>query len=231
LEAGEQHERTDKIAAVLRDIKRGGAVTAGLSGAIRWDDRVIGTIRPLNRADASDEALLARLATWRNRHRSAFFTQFEATAESTRTWLVKLILDDPQRILFLVSDDADRPVGHCGARDIRPDGAEIDAILRGEPSGHRLLMMLALHATIEWLFETLRVDRIHARAFADNARAIRLYATLGMTITRWEMFQRVIGDGVVSYEPVDEEGPCDHRKVAHLELLRGDFRQVAPTPR
>jgi perosamine synthetase len=231
LETGEQHQRADKIAAVLRDIKRGGAVTAGLSGAIRWDDRVIGTIRPLNRADASDEALLERLATWRNRHRSAFFTQFEATVESTRTWLVKLILDDPQRILFLVSDDANRPIGHCGARDIRPAGAEIDAIMRGEPSGHRLLMMLALYATIEWLFETLRVDRIHARAFADNARAIRLYATLGMTIIRWEMFQRVIGDGVVSYEPADEEGPCDHRKVAHLELLRGDFRQVAPTPR
>jgi RimJ/RimL family protein N-acetyltransferase len=231
LETAEQRERTDKIAALLRAIKRGGGDTAGFSGAIRWDDRVIGAIRPLHRADASDEALLARLATWRNRHRSAFFTQFEATVESTRIWLVKLILDDPQRILFLVSDDANRPIGHCGARDIQSAGAEIDAIIRGEPSGHRLLMMLALHATIEWLFETLRVDRIHARTFADNARAIRLYATLGMTITRWEMFQRVIGNGVVSYAPADEEAPGDHRKVARLELLRGDLRQVAPTPR
>ena len=230
MEAADERERAEAIAAVLRDIKRGGGVT-GFSGAIRCDDRVIGTIRPLNRADASDETLLERLATWRNRHRSAFFTQFEATVESTRTWLVKLILDDPQRILFLISDDANRPIGHCGARDIRPDGAEIDAIMRGEPSGHRLLMRLALHATIEWLFETLRVDRIHARTFADNARAIRLYAKLGMTITRWEMFQRVIGNGVVSYEPADEEGPRDQRKVAHLELLRGNFRQAAPMPR
>ena len=172
LEAADERERPS---GKVRN-QRGGGVT-GFSGAIRCDDASSGPSGRPTRRDASDETLLERLATWRNRQRSAFFTQFEATVESTRTWLVKLILDDPQRILFLISDDANRRIGHCGARDIRPDGAEIDAIMRGEPSGHRLLMRLARHATIEWLFETLRVDRIHARTFADNARAIRLYAS------------------------------------------------------
>jgi perosamine synthetase len=226
--AGAQRPEAERVIVLVRDLKQSGGAAAGFPRPIRWAGGVIGEIRVLNGADVTNDDLLNRLCTWRNRHRTSFFTQFEATLESTRNWLVNLVLDDPQRALFLVSDEAGRLVGHCGARHIHPDGAEIDSIMRGERLGHGLLMKLAVRAVIDWLFKDLRVHRTYARVFADNSRSMRLFLSLGMTVTRWESFRRVTQAGIVRYEPTGELNFSNGLKVAHMELLSEDFRNFVP---
>jgi RimJ/RimL family protein N-acetyltransferase len=225
MDAGARRSEAERLAVLVRNLKRSGGAPAAAPRRLRWGDDVIGTIRPMGHAEAANDDLVARMCEWRNGHREAFFTQFEATLESTRNWLEQIV-DDPGRAMFLVSDAAGRPVGHCGARDIRPDGAEIDAILRGERPGHALLMTLAVEAVIGWLFGDLRIDRSHARVFADNARSLRLFLSLGMRVVRWESFRPLTDGGVIRYGPADNPDHPDIRKVAHLELRHEDFRRI-----
>jgi RimJ/RimL family protein N-acetyltransferase len=228
MDASAQHSKAERLAVLVRDLERSRGAPAAFPRRLRWADGVIGTIRPFDRADVANDQLVGRMCAWRNTHRQAFFTQFEATLESTRYWLGEIV-DNPARALFLIGDEVGHPVGHCGARDIRPDGAEIDAILRGEWLGHALLMTLAVEAVIEWLFRDLRIDRSYARVFADNARSIRLFLSLGMRVVRWESFRPLTDGGVIRYGPA---GDLDHpnvRKVAHLELQRAEFRKFVPS--
>jgi perosamine synthetase len=209
-------------------IKQGGGAVFGFPRPIVWHDRVIGQLRPLTRRDAEADPLLDTLRAWRNRERAAFFTQFEATRESTRAWLTRTILARTDRIMFVVCDDALRAVGQCGLRDIGMQGAEIDAVIRGESFGHRKLMTLSVHVLVTLVLEEFGLDRIHARAFADNVRSARFFGKLGMRITREETFRAVRDGHILRYQPTAESDSPASRKVAHMELRREHFKPTTP---
>lgn len=213
----------ETIASAIRDLKQGSPPSSCVPGLLVWHDQIIGRLRPLRRADVEDDGLLTLLLTWRNRHRTAFYTQFEATLASTRNWLSTLVLDRPDRIMFLITDEINRPVGHCGVCNVCPDSAELDAVMRGERLGHSMLMVLAERALLKWVFDVLRVGRVHAHIFEDNISSIRLFLSVGLTISHREMFRMVMEGGVARYVPMGNTASEDGRKVAHLELLRSAF--------
>jgi len=211
------------IAAAIGDLKQSGAHDDDFPLPLIWRGRIIGHFRPLGYVDANDVNLLTHLQNWRNRHRTGFFTQFEATLESTRNWLSTLILDRPDRILFLITDETNRPIGQCGACNIHPDSAELDAVMRGERLGHPMLMVLAERALLRWIFDGLRIGRVYTRVFGDNVSTIRLFLSIGLTIGRWETFRMITEGAFTRHEPASNFESESGRKVAHLELSRDRF--------
>jgi len=210
------------LARRIAELKTGGG--AGFPRELAIRGKAVGTMRSVGSADLHDDRLITQLKQWRNQHSLSFFTQFEATAEGTRQWLAD-ILDCADRVLFLVCDASGGAVGQCGARNIAPDTAACDAILRGEERGHPFLMTLAERALMEWLFNTLDVRHLHTQVFADNFAAIRLFRSLGMTVTRMDWFKRIAEGKGARYVPVGGETSSDCRKVAWLEM-ENPSRQV-----
>jgi RimJ/RimL family protein N-acetyltransferase len=210
---------TKDLARQVDALKQGGAAF-GFPRSIPWQGCSIGELRPLTRTDADSDLLLDKLGTWRNRHRTAFFTQFEASRDSTRLWLTTIVLDRSDRVMFLVSDEESRPIGQCGLRDIGPTGAEIDAVMRGERHGHPRLMALSVAILVHLVFEELGLGLVQARTFADNTRSIRLFADLGLNVTGREIFKPVSEGNVTKYEPAGESECPGGRPVVHMELRR-----------
>ena len=66
---------------------------------------------------SNDEVLIASLTKWRQDAKT-FHNKFNVTAESTSIWLRELLLDVPDRILFLVVNSHDKPIGHMGFANV-----------------------------------------------------------------------------------------------------------------
>ena len=64
----------------------------------------IGSLQPLTEELCKQEDLIARIARWRNKHKKSFFTQTQTTEVETSDWLMKEIIKNNSRILFLILD-------------------------------------------------------------------------------------------------------------------------------
>jgi RimJ/RimL family protein N-acetyltransferase len=195
---------------------------SGFPKRIEHNGSPVGSLRPLTRADVDDGALMQRLCDWRNRNNESFFTQSPVTLESTRHWLGTTILGAPDRVMFLICDAQGEPVGQCGVRNLCPQSAELDAVMRGERRGHGNLATFAERVLLAWLFETAGVEKIYTRIFTGNVPSMRLFVGLGMRIVRREAFAPVADGTTLRYEPADAGAP-GAREVAYLEMLRTEF--------
>src|SRR6267143_4518246 len=74
--------------------------------------KVNGAFAFLRPVDESDETI--RLLTkWRNKYGDWFTTKFQATEDRTRKWLGNQVIDNPDRILFIIILE-NRKIGHVG---------------------------------------------------------------------------------------------------------------------
>lgn len=128
-----------------------------------------------------DDALIARLADWREANSSAFPSRFPVTHAGTASWLRSKVLDVDDRLLFLVADRRGYPIGHMGFANAVNDAMalELDNVVRGVPDAEPGLMGEALAAMLDWAEETFRPRSVYLRVLADNQHAIDFYTRLG----------------------------------------------------
>jgi len=135
-------------------------------------------LRPLQAADAEISVRdVVLLTEWRNKYRSSFLTDFQATEERTRRWLTTVAGPDPSRILFMVEAAGGNPFGHVGLCNVDGTYGELDNLIRGE-EGPRGSMLAAALAVCAWARLDLGLERIGVRVMADNP-AVGFYEKLG----------------------------------------------------
>jgi perosamine synthetase len=136
-----------------------------------------GFLIPLSKAHVGDEELLRNLTEWRNVNVEVYPTQFLATIESTRSWMIDRLLNVADRILFLVVDNHGKVVGHIGFNGCHNDRFyfEIDNVVKGSESSEKGLFSKALITLIEWARKTVNVDGFFLRVMDDNLHAIEFY--------------------------------------------------------
>jgi RimJ/RimL family protein N-acetyltransferase len=163
-------------------------------------------LAPVCELHAADPALVAALAEWRERNMWVYPNQFQVTLAGTADWLRRLVLDAPDRVLFLVLDAARVPVGHLGFAQALNEAREmkVDNVMRGPRNCLPGVMSRALRAALQWAERTLGVRRFHLPVFRDNEHAIHFYRRLGFR----------------------EDGLIPLRR--HVEGARISFRSLAP---
>src|SRR6185312_7735761 len=92
---------------------------------------VIAGLYPLTQHDATDANIVESLTEWRRRDSKWFFTQFEATPERTRNWILSSLLLDTTKILFLIRSAGGELYGHYGIRWAQGNVLELDNAIRG----------------------------------------------------------------------------------------------------
>jgi RimJ/RimL family protein N-acetyltransferase len=189
----------------------------GPAMGLRVGDPPVAFLRTVaGRRDRSDPADIAALTTWRNRHVTAFLTEFEATDERTAAWL-ESTAEDGSRVLFMVDDLAGRTFGYMGlaAIDWTAKTGEADAIVRGEPTaaGTMSASMLAL---IDWATGPLGLQRIFVRVRSDNP-ALTFYQRLGFVEQRRIPLRLQQTAGITKHW-VEDEAADSELFLVHLEL-------------
>lgn len=157
--------------------------TAGdgrVGAAIPVGRPLAGMLRPVaTNADRLADRDVAYLTEWRNLHVKRFLTEFDATDERTRHWLINTIGPDKGKILFMVDLPSGETIGHIGLGfiDWATGYGEADAIVRGKeaPAG---LMKQALQTALAWAQDQLELKQLGVRVRSDNP-AVEFYRKVG----------------------------------------------------
>ena len=183
----------------------------------------VGYIKPISHFDLDNKNLIEKLKSWRNENISAYLDQTLATTAGTKNWLEKSALKNSSKILFLVYDNLDEPIGHMGLADglITDSLVEMDNIVRGNKNSQKGLISLALFDLISWVFISTSCNKVYLRVFSDNFKAISIYENLQFTRVNKEPLKKNLNEGVIKYEFLNTNKNADVY-FCYMELTRND---------
>ena len=160
------------------------------------------------------------LSEWRNRHVRSFLTEFNATPQRTQEWLTKVVAHDISRILFMIEELGQHPLGYIGMAfiDYGRHVAEADSVVRGN-TGHPGIMTLALQTLIEWARACLGIKKFGVRVLNDNP-AVAFYEKFGFREVKRTPLQCEISPGFVAWKEVigKLDSKAEIRWLLHMEL-------------
>jgi RimJ/RimL family protein N-acetyltransferase len=197
-------EHQQFVLETIRNVK----IAAAHSGnwfAIFDRDECMAGLDPVTWQDVDDPDSIERLARWREAAQNSFPAIFPVTLEGTRRWLIKQVLELPDRMLFWVKSSEGEKIGHAGIYriDFEEESLELDNVVRGMPRVMRGAMYSGVQAILSWVFGTLRMNDVFLRVFSDNVRAIQLYEHCGFSETMRMPMRRVEENGVVRWIEAD----------------------------
>jgi RimJ/RimL family protein N-acetyltransferase len=161
--------------------------------------RAISTAHP----EAAD---VEQLSVWRNENVRSFLTEFEATPARTLRWLTSSVAQDSSRILFMIDEEGESPLGYIGLAfiDWKQFSAEADSVVRGR-AGRSGVMSSALKALLGWARQNLGLSAFGVRVLADNP-ANSFYSRFGFRERARIGLRRESSSGLVAWREI---GPVD----------------------
>lgn len=172
-----------RVEDIFQKLKNNSACESSPVIPIQRDNEVIGVLRVVSRASIKDFKEIARLATWRKRNEKWFPSQFRVTLAGTKRWASANLVEQPDRILFMIEDLSGEPIGHVGLYrfDFAHKSCEIDNVIRGK-NGIPGIMTAAVIALCQWGKSVLGVNYYTLRVCNDNTKAIALYKRCGFRV-------------------------------------------------
>ncbi len=169
----------------------------------RFDMKIPMTLRLISMDCLRDSSLIRTLARWRKKHEAWFPAQFPVTSKRTAVWLQKRVLEEPDRLLFLI-DVHGTYRGHVGLYryNFGEKSCDIDNIVRGR-AGYKGMMEQAIVLLMRWGQQEFGIETYTLETTSDNVRALALYTKIGFVETnRIPLVYRKTTDGGV-WEKVD----------------------------
>lgn len=170
-----------------------------------------GCLIPLSHIHLPNDQLIDRLGEWRASAANAYPTRFPVTREGTRRWAQQGVLETPDRLLFLIHDEAGGMIGHCGlAHGFNDAGiVELDNVLRGEASARKGIMREAVEAVEKWAFGVLFAKGIVLRVLASNPHAVKFYETIGYAERERQPLKLIVSGVTESLVPAEAGESAD----------------------
>jgi len=181
------------------------------------NDVVVGRMRPVPTEFKEDALNDVHLQTkWRNIHKDSFLVEpFTATDERTLSWLKETYDNNDDRIIFMILDVLDNPIGHLGYENFiyEERRAEYGRLMRGEISMYEKLnkynlIELGQVAFLNWGFNFLELSAVYGTQFANNFLVNSLHSKCGFKT-------------INHYDHHKSEGTI---KIAETELKKTDFK-------
>lgn len=141
-------------------------------------------LRLLTTQSVEDPHIVRLLGRWRKKHEYWFPAQFPVTMKRTASWLQNRVINEPDRLLFMIVIHGTYR-GHVGLYrfDFDTNSCEIDNIVRGR-IGRKGMMADAIQLMMHWGRETLGLTSYTLQTTSDNIRALSLYTRLGFVETK-----------------------------------------------
>ncbi len=189
----------------------------------------IAMLIPIGNWALSDEELLGSFAKWRKTFMHFFFTQFTASKESTKGYLMNLSIGKEDRIFFAIYIE-NILVGHIGLSNVTSRKAEIDNIIRGVSSAQKGLMYFSQKALLNWAFNTLKVEIIEAQVMSNNIAALLLHKRFGFKLREKFFLRKVIYESSFSYEACEKDIATEKFFLNIIEVTKLDFSESISLP-
>lgn len=163
----------------------------------------------------SDKQLIKLLALWRKKHEQLFLAIFSVTLEGTKRWLRDRVINQPDRILFMIRVK-NQYIGHIGLYrfNFRNNSCDIDNVIRGVDR-YPGIMGNALGYMMRWAKTEFGIKTFMVPTTSNNKRALRFYQRLGFTEVKRIPMIRVITSGRIEWKnaPNEYKGPVKLYKI------------------
>lgn len=212
-----QRETFHSVGAQLKAVRSHDELESVNVPILDADGALLGYLAPLAVEHLGDVSLIDSFVRWRSEHSYAYLSRFPVTAESTLNWARSAVIENPDRIIFLVLDADCRPIGRLGVLDTKQTdfALEVDNVLRGEP-GSPGLFRLAIETLEKWATAEFEISEISLEVIESNERAVNFYAKLGYVEThRTAMQWQVTGD----FEALKPGTPADEVVLKMVKQL------------
>ena len=160
-----------------------------------------GFLVPVCKAHLEDSELIKNLTVWRNTNVDVYPTQFIATEQSTKAWVLDRLLVVDDRILFLVCDIKGKVLGHIGFNGCHDSELrfEIDNVSKGNDQSEEGLFSDAIVVLMEWARKTINVDSFILKVMDSDQKAIDFYEKNEFIEQKRLPLTKVIQGGSVNY--------------------------------
>jgi len=177
---------------------------------------LVGTLRPVAvMADQIRQSDLRVLTDARNRHVRSFLTEFVASEDRTRRWLLESVGPNDSKILFMCEDSSGTTIGYMGLDyiDWRRGWGEADAVVRVVP-GNSGFITLNLRTLMKWAESQLGLQRLRVRVRSDNL-ALHFYERAGFQEYRRVPLVKYVEPGLVRWVESEDAVESD-TSLVHL---------------
>lgn len=133
----------------------------------------------LKLVDESDETVNL-LYNWRKKYRDMFATDFRMNEEKTRKWIKKDILENPERILFMIYFN-NKKIGNIGTAiyDKTTNSARLDNMMKDPNCNYPGIMTVVEKSYLKWMFDGLKLAKITGFLFSDNIKMMNIHKKCG----------------------------------------------------
>lgn len=144
--------------------------------------------------DSSDETAELCLK-WRNKYWQGYDTKFKGSIQKTKKWIIEQILNNPERIAFMILINGDK-IGHFGITDYTEADNSVwfENGIRGVRKSLPGLMEVVERELIKWLFDEVKISKIKLRLFSNNVKPINLHERCGFLTVDTIPIKRIFTD-------------------------------------
>ncbi len=141
-------------------------------------------LRLLTADKEADNQIIELLANWREANEKYFPAVFKVTFEGTRKWYRDRLINEPDRLLFMIEANGEY-IGHVGLYrfNFERDMCDIDNILRGVDK-YPGIMGTAIAGMMRWGHKELGIKRYSLDTSTDCSRAVKVYERVGFVEKR-----------------------------------------------
>jgi len=183
--------------------------------------RHLGKTIKLRLIDDSNDTIQL-LTDWRKKTRHMFVTNFELNHEKTKKWINADVLENPNRIQFMIFVD-DRKVGSIGA-DLNEAETEVelDNLVKDPDFNLPGLMTVVAKSYLKWNFDFLKIEKMYGQLFSDNFKTLNLHIRCGWKMINVIPLKRVYTEDGWKWETKELKSENDYgeRYMTIIELTK-----------
>ncbi len=176
----------------------------------------------LRLVDESDETVIL-LTKWREMYRNNFGTDFSISEKKTREWLRKGVLENPDKIVFVIYVE-NRKIGIISTAeyDEKTNSAILDTMMKDPTYKLPGLMTTIEKVYLKWMFDELNLSKITGFLFSDNKKMMDIHQKCGWAIIDIVPIQKISTDEGTKWEKISSK--LDNMKAERyfnlIELTR-----------
>ena len=182
--------------------------------------KTVGCLSPLQSRSVMDVSkIIPILSRWRDENNFAFANQPKVTVEGTSRWYDSYLINQKDRILFLIKSAEGKPIGHLGLWhfDFDKSTCELDNLIKGEKKTHPGIMTFASKELIKWTYKNLGVKYLNGTILKDNVMVIKFWENLGFHVFKEIPLAKIERDDMLNCWA--EILPGENKKVDRYEVV------------
>ena len=146
---------------------------------------------PVSEVNQSNPDVINSFYKWRVKYANLFSNSNEISLESTQKWVKDSLLQNKDRILFLLVNKYGKEVAHLGLWCKENGVIELDNLVKGADDLPKGLMSDSVKTLCAWAYEYLSIHELKLRVLESNTNAIEFYKKIGFKVVGREKMKWV----------------------------------------